>query len=195
MEVSTVSISSTDAYREWRRYQSHRLNQGVAVEADREIERIYKLIASGKKVIRALDSIVKAGVNSEGLPKLAIVRAVQDKCFLYVRHDGGMIMSARESVRSREAREMRFDFPAGTVPGRSWQQKQHFQAIVPHIPPHIRPARGLANYHILWEAEWSKVVPVDPMLLRRIGTKGDTWLVCGAWDLTEVERAVLAGRL
>lgn len=192
MEVSTVSISSTDAYREWRRYQSHRLNQGAAVEADREIERIYKLIASGKKVIRALDSIVKAGVNAEGLPKLAIVRAVQDKCYLYVRGDGSMVMSAREHPRSREAREMCFQFPAGTIPGKQWK---HFQAIVPHIPPHIRPARGLANYHILWEAEWSKVIPVDPMLLRRIGTKGDMWLVCGAWDLTEVERAVLAGRL
>lgn len=32
------------------------------------------------------------------------------------------------------------------------------------------------------------------MLLRRIG-QADLRVVCAAWDLTEVERAVLAGRI
>jgi hypothetical protein len=32
------------------------------------------------------------------------------------------------------------------------------------------------------------------MLLRRIG-QADLWIVCAAWELTEIERAVLAARV
>jgi len=65
---------------------------------------------------------------------------------------------------------------------------------VPLIPVHLRPKRGLANYHILWEAEWRRLPPVDPLLIRRLG-KGDLWVVVAAWDLTEVERAAIAARM
>jgi hypothetical protein len=58
----------------------------------------------------------------------------------------------------------------------------------------LRPKRGLANYHILFEAEWSFVAPKDPLLLRRAG-KGDLWIVCAAWELTEIERAALTARI
>ena len=66
--------------------------------------------------------------------------------------------------------------------------------MVPLIPLPLRPKRGLENYHVLWEAEWTGKVPFDPMLLRRIG-RADLWLVVAGWDLTEVERAALATRL
>ena len=66
--------------------------------------------------------------------------------------------------------------------------------MVPIVPLHLRPKRGLQNYYTLWEAEWGPIVPKDPMLLRPIG-KGDMWLVVAAWDLTEVERAALSTRL
>ena len=62
------------------------------------------------------------------------------------------------------------------------------------MPIHLRPKRGLANYHVLWEAEWTPSPPRDPFLLRRIG-KADLWLVVAQWDLTEVERAALATRV
>ena len=64
---------------------------------------------------------------------------------------------------------------------------------MPLIPVHLRPKRGLANYHILWEAEWTRTYPADPYLLRRFS--GDAWLVVAAWDLTDVERAVMSQRL
>lgn len=57
-----------------------------------------------------------------------------------------------------------------------------------------RPKRGLANYHVLWEAEWPKVPPVHPILLRRIGV-ADLWVVSAAWDLIPVEQAALAARM
>src|SRR5258708_4807132 len=52
---------------------------------------------------------------------------------------------------------------------RNGQSTHEAEAIVPLVPVHLRPKRGLENYHILWEAEWTRVVPRDPMLLRRIG--------------------------
>lgn len=46
---------------------------------------------------------------------------------------------------------------------------------------------------MLFEAEWRPEPPKDPALLRHIG--GDLYSVVAVWDLTELERAVLAGRL
>lgn len=66
--------------------------------------------------------------------------------------------------------------------------------FVPLIPLKFRPKTGIANYHILFEAEWERVVPKDPLLLRRLGA-ADLWLVVAAWDLTEVEQAALAARV
>ena len=65
---------------------------------------------------------------------------------------------------------------------------------MPIIPVHLRPKRGLANYHVLWEAEWERVVPRDPYLLRRIG-KADLWLVVAHWELSPVEMAALSTRV
>jgi len=64
--------------------------------------------------------------------------------------------------------------------------------MVPPVPPGLRPASAIGNYHVLWEAEWERVAPADPALLKHIG--GDLYAVLAVWDLTELERAVLAGR-
>jgi hypothetical protein len=85
----------------------------------------------------------------------------------------------------------RFQFPRGSFSDTGWHNAE---ATVPLIPIQHRPRRGLANYHVLWEAEWKKAVPVDPFLLRRVG-KADLWAVVAMWDLSEVERAALATRL
>ena len=78
--------------------------------------------------------------------------------------------------------------------GKGRRGSSDHKAQLPLIPVHLRPKRGLENYHILWEAEWEPIPPRDPYLLRRIG-KADLWLVVAHWDLTEVERAVLATRV
>jgi hypothetical protein len=64
---------------------------------------------------------------------------------------------------------------------------------VPLVPPNLRPARGLNRYCILFEAEWEPVPPTDPMLLRHL--HGSLYAVLAVWDLTPLERAVIAGRL
>jgi hypothetical protein len=187
METQTLDLDVGEAARLYRKYREHRAH---STPIDQEIERIYYLISKGRKVVRALASIKAAGVNEFGLPLLGIARADAARCHLTIRHDGSARMASDlKWITGNTAKSRYIEFPDGTFPARH----RAAEAMVPHIPPDIRPARGLANYHILFEANW-KDIPPDPMLLRRIG-RGDTWLVCGAWDLTEIERAVLADRI
>lgn len=186
MQTQAIVLDKAEAHKLFRKYREHR---AYSTPVDREIERIAKLVSEGKVVVQAIDSIVKAGLNAEHLPKLALARADARSCHLQAFYDGGARMSIAEWVRARAKFGTNFTFPSGTFPGLA---RGHFKAAVPLVPPDIRPKRGLENYHILFEAEWREVVPVDPMLLRRIG-KSDMWIVVGAWELTPIERAVIAG--
>lgn len=189
MQTERIQVSREEATAAWQKYQSHRHNLGPL---DDEITRIYRAISKGRMIVRASESIVKAGVGEDGLPKLAIARADQPMCILSLRGDGGGVMeSGQERWNRVRGASRRFEFARGSFTTR---KSGTFESVVPHIPPDIRPARGLQNYHVLYEALWTKRAPIDPMLLRRIG-KGDMWLVCGAWDLTPVERAVMEDRL
>jgi hypothetical protein len=82
--------------------------------------------------------------------------------------------------------------PAGTFPSAKlgWEM---LKAMAPVIPPALRPAHHLRNYHLLWEAEWSRIPrpPGDPALLKHVA--GDLYAVLAVWDLTPLEQAVLAG--
>jgi len=72
-----------------------------------------------------------------------------------------------------------------------------WSAQVPIVPPQHRPGRGMGDRIVLWEVEnwtWQTTPrpPGDPALLRPIG--GDLYAVEAVWDLTELEKLVLAGR-
>lgn len=186
MQVHPVKIDRGKARELYRTYQQHRERH---TPADREIAAIYRRIAQGQTVIRAFDSIRAAGLNEEGLPRLALARADEKFCECRVQNEGTQGIATfepRDYARSRN-RKFQVSGFAGPV---EWKKAE---AIVPLIPVHLRPTFALSNYHILWEAEWSRIYPMDPYLLRRFG--GDAWLVVAAWDLTEVERAVMAQRL
>ena len=145
-------------------------------------------------IIQALESVRLAGVRDDGFPKLAIARADQTNQFGIVHSDGSATMTPRRWGRRRNDTRLSFYWPAGSFPGRPSQRSWQGEALVPLIPLPLRPKRALENYHILWEAQWSRAVPHDPILMRRLG-KGDLWLVLCQWDLSEVERATLATRV
>jgi hypothetical protein len=193
MQTENIVVDRLEARALWRKYREH---QHYSRPIDKEIQLTYLRIAQGKVVIQALKSVVAAGVNEENLPKLAIVRADASECHYQWNGDGSARMAKDRWVKENHRRSY-IDFPAGTFPQpverthRTWSSAV---AIAPLIPIDIRPRRGLENYHVLWEAEWQRLPPVDPMLLRRIG-EADLWVVCGAWELTEVERAALAARI
>ena len=189
METQRITVSREEAGRLHRQYQEH---MHWSTPVDEEIARVYKAIEQGRMVIRALASIAAAGLGDDGLPKLAIVRADAEQCHLHLRSDGGARFATKPWSRDAHWRTY-VDVPAGSFP-EARKIGRHYAAMTPLVPIHLRPRRGLANYHILFEAEWRPIPPKDPMLLQRVG-RSDLWIVRAAWDLTEIERAVLAGRL
>lgn len=201
MKVEALTQIDREQARElWKKYQTHRNHQSPH---DAEIAAIYKRIAQGKTVIRALESIKAAGLNEHGLPKLAIARADITLCHFVMRgsrfgecqfnNDRYWNHGRGNKPPSLHSKTVQLDWPELPDLRRGFKEQWQYQATVPLIPVHLRPKRGLQNYHILWEAEWTKRYPVDPYLLRRFG--GDAWLVVAAWDLTDVERAVMSSRL
>lgn len=204
MDAQHVTVDRKEALALYRKYKEH---AAYSEPVDWEIQRTYQLLAQGKVVIKAIESVRLGGLNEKGLPKLALGPATAAACHIHRERNGSMVMapddgfwmSRGESRRFRFAEET-FAFPVQTFPIREYDGKRYYghtsahRAMTPIVPIHLRPKRGLENYHILWEAEWERVVPKDPYLLRRIG-KGDLWLVVAHWDLTEVERAALATRV
>jgi len=189
METSRIEMDRLEALRLYREYRKH---QHYAAPIDHEIQRTYKMISQGRVVIRALESIINAGFDDAGFPKLAISHAVEKKVRFFRWHNGSMRFGPGAWPRGNASKAKWFEWPENTVP--HIRNRLDGEAIVPLIPVHLRPKRGLANYHILWEAEWRRLPPVDPLLIRRLG-KGDLWVVVAAWDLTEVERAAIAARM
>ena len=195
MNVDQLVLSQDEAVKLLHRYQTHK-HYAKPNPIDAEVEHIAKMISKGKVVIRGLGSVIGAGLNEDThLPKLAIARADSPWCRLNTRKDGGATMlSGIEWADGRTARSRVFEFDAGSFPSLASVHKWSHHAIMPHIPPDIRPRRGIENYTVIWEALWEKVPPVDPILARRIG-QSDFFLVLAQWDLTEVERAVMQSRI
>ncbi len=190
METARIAMTRSEARELYEKYQAS-LHYGEAI--DREVARAYRLLGQGKLVIKAMESIKAAGLDQEGLPKLALLRADAKMCWLEMWQDGRARFQSWEGWRDRKlTNKSHLDCPAGTFPQRQ-SHVSNRKAIVPIVPLHLRPKHALSNYHILWEADW-RLVPRDPYLLRRLG-KGDLWLVVAMWDLTEVERSALQARV
>jgi hypothetical protein len=199
MQLETLGISREQAGELYRKYMTHR---AYSEPIDWEIQRAYLALSKGKVIVRALEAIKRAGLTRDFLPRLAICSAIAKHCHLKRYREGSFVMASDPWTRRQHNKFVfaneTFKFPAESFPV-GWDGKHRMgasdhRAQVPLIPLHLRPKRALANYHILWEAEWEPIPPRDPYLLRRIG-KSDLWLVVAHWDLTEIERAVLATRV
>lgn len=193
MNVVEVPVTREKARELMKAYRNHRSAQ---TPEDRAIERAYREIASGRVLIRALESIKAAGLDEQGMPKLAITRADHRRvrCSISAHSDAKFYPLRFRKSRSRWGADTweTTQHQVIEIPSLRAERSASGEAVVPLIPVHLRPQTALDNYHILWEADWH-AVPVDPMLLRRLG--GDLWIVVCAWDLTEVERAVMASRV
>lgn len=179
MNVAKLNVSQDAAREALLTYKAHR---NVYDKRDWEIERIYRQIARGKKVISVRDSISAAGFDERNRPLLAIARADDVEC--YAKVETGTVWYSH--TRGYSKRAFQLSIPAAVYKS---GQSYSLRAAIPRIPPQHRPIKAeLSNYHILWEADWEEL-PRDPMLLKRIGK--DAWVVLAAWDLTDVEINVL----
>jgi len=195
MTLDRITMDPDAAKQAYREYQA-------AVRADRSLVRShwktedvalargYKHLAKGRALLNVQTALRTAGLRDDGYPKLAIARSDLVKVFCRMNHDGGVVFRGRDTWRVPKAEQVQF--PAGTFPAFD-QLKRQVGALVPIIPPALRPKAKLENFHTLWEVEsWTLEPPRDPLLLRHLG--GDLYVVLAVWDLTELERAVLGGR-
>lgn len=193
MNVPTIELDPKVAREEFLSYK-----RSLQDRHDDELDAImrgYREAAKGRQLLLLPEVIKGAGVDERGYPKLAICRADERWCRVEIDWDGALtFIGLKDHERGwgeHRSHKRRVRLPQGTVA--NGQQLRRRDAMVPLVPPQYRPRHALSNYHILFEAEWEPVPPRDPFLLKKVA--GDLFVILAHWDLTEVERAVLTGRL
>jgi len=166
---------------------------------DEELMKMYKAMSQGKRVLALGEVFKDAGMDYDRLPKLAIARADWQWCFFRAEMHGEASFST-ESSNWGHNKQNSLHVPASFFPAEvtntAWRSRNSkcgypVKAMVPTIPATLRPDQP-KKYWILWEAEWKKDPPKDPILLYRLGEH--TFSVVAEWDLTPLERSVLFGR-
>jgi hypothetical protein len=188
MNVATITMPKKEAYDAYREYR-----EAVRANPDNQEDRIammgYRAIARGQAVIDVAAAIGAAGLDEQRRPKLALARANWEWCWL--REHGRLFTFQYDSWAPGRETRRRISFPT-TIFGENVTTTDRHRAQVPAIPPRVRPSGDLINYFILWEADW-QAPPVDPYLLRHLG--GYLYVVLAAWNLTDLERAVMRHRV
>ena len=95
MQTYKVDVDRFTAREIWRRYRDH---PSFEASADKEIRRCYQLLAQGKLIIKALESVKRAGLDEQGRPNLAICRADAEHCWLDMGHNGNATEGTRMTV-------------------------------------------------------------------------------------------------
>jgi hypothetical protein len=219
MQLDTITMDRNDARRAFIEYRT-----AVRARHDHEDEaimRAYRAASRGAALIRLGEVLgsggittcdvpvtrwdgkrkmsVEVGARPVELPALAVARA--DVLAVWtsgINSEGGCELRYTPNQITERSRERHVmangTFPAATRrrPDQHWRPR--IRAMAPNIPPQLRPAYHLRNFHLLWEAQWEldrSVPPGDPALLKHLG--GDLYAVLAVWDLTPIEQAVLAG--
>lgn len=185
--AEVVTLNKDDALEKFNEYKAAlRVSRS---QHDRMMQAVYGALSEGLGVINPRAAIIKAGIDVNGHPKLAIGRADTDTVF-FRRHwneeaffssfSGKYLVSAHKGAQSGR---QQFHFPSGTLPqvdprrvqqrdagGQVWERaiypdlyRETVKATVPIIPPEHRPTTGsLGEYSILWEVEKWEALPKPP---------------------------------
>jgi hypothetical protein len=199
MDLATIEMPVDQAKARLEEYREQLKVQRT--DQDERIAAGYRVLARGLPIIKLSESIERGGYFDNGLPKIAVARADSQDCWVHTEGPwngtGTFIYSSenpgwRPHNRGALVNSVTVRVSVSNMPDASTRRKWNAHTIMPIIPPKHRPKlRRLRGFHLLWEVEeWELVPPKDPALLRWIG--GDLWAVVAEWDLTELERAVLA---
>jgi len=170
-------------------------NHADSQEFNRACMEAYAELAEGRTLIHLSRSIQKAGLNENGMPKLAIARADRKQVYFYWGYANPVAYydcSLNYSYYDRAWPKLRRFVRMGTQhTGKNYRSGF---ALVPEIPADVRPEKGQKkDWYILWEVEkWEDkplIPPKDPYLLKHI--RGELYAVVAEWNLTEVERAIM----
>lgn len=216
MNVSQISVDRVKAAEEYKAY-SDAVKRNAGVEYLQDLKVAYGHLRRGHPVLDVWQSFAETGLDANGDPKIAVARADWPEVVLSklgnssTDHNfqavfSNQFRSPHHSWRANDRTKL-FDFakdfdvpvPRGTwtfrVDERGNLTRTAIKTKVPIIPARFVPPHGLSNYHILWEVEkWDLVTPPrDPLLLKRVSP--NVFVVLAAWELSDLERAVLRGRI
>ena len=192
-EITMDRVAAREAFLDYRKVFREEANA-----IDGELMRGYKELAAGRQLIRLSETIRAAGADELHRPKLAIARADEERVTFNRNRAGAVTFSPNvgwnQMARASDRVIRLGDGTLPTLPDGMWGiSERDWAAIMPIIPPRLRPPHNLSNYHVLWEAVWTKPqtrrAPHDPALLKHIG--GDVYAVLAVWDLTPLEQSVL----
>jgi hypothetical protein len=211
MNVTTITMDPEKAAAKIAAWMQEKHADQAVVKA--QCLKGYEALAEGKKLIQLDAAIRGGGFFESGFPKLAIARADRDRVYFEwsanrteARYDAHHNMPYSSRGRRSPTLERTIDMQRlheqwHTVGGeRRWQITLQGVAQVPLLPADCRPHAGqLRDWFILWEVEkWVAIGKEpqpdrDPLLLERVA--GQLYAVLAEWELTELERAVMAGAL
>jgi hypothetical protein len=185
MNVDTITISPDEAERKLA--AARLLSERQRLPEDDRFEQLYRAIRGGARIMHLYDAFRQTGLNDKGQPKLAIARADWRTVHLIHRIDRRVACGfSSDPVWNYRATRRNIVLPAGTF-GMDEEKLTwgRLYSPVPYVPPNVRPAYHLRNYHILFEVEQWSVYPHDPYLLKHVG--GPLYQVMAEWDLTPLE--------
>jgi hypothetical protein len=193
MNVPTLTMPVEEAKVAYREYRKH-----LGPNPDRRDTAVlmgYRDLAKGRGILDLHEAFRKTGIDEAGRPRLVIGRA--DWAHAHFRRMGSdEVQFTADGNWPRRQAPSPFTavvLPVGVLPTLPWNRTpcpvSHARAMTPLIPPRLRPEGELSRYHILWEAVWENMPPVDPLLLRHL--TGRLYAVLATWDLTSLERLVL----
>lgn len=188
MDVATITMPKEKAIEAYRAYRKS-VRENPDNKADQAAMLGYQALARGKAVIDIQKAFHAAGLDSLGRPKLALGRAHWKIVDFWAGYGKEVLNFKGVGLNGKGATYLEQSVRPWSEPNQLLSQKR-WRALVPMVPPNIRPGKTqLHLYHILWEASWEEA-PVDPFLLKHL--IGPLFAVLAAWDLTEMERAVMS---
>jgi hypothetical protein len=172
------------------------LNNSQKTREDERLQSLYAAVSKGARVINVANAFKATGLNEQGQPKLALVRADQTQIWFHPRKHFERWSSANSGSGGFSPSQWwnhlctakNYVLPQDVFDHQKLTSKL-LHSRVPHIPPKIRPTIHLRNFHILFEVENWEEYPVDPYLLRRI--EGHLFVVVAEWELTALEASLL----
>lgn len=195
MDTPTIQMDPAEARKKLRAYRQRR--RLLADEEYATAAKAYAALAEGTPLIDMHEVLEHVPYDDHLRPAVALARADRKEVYVELR-DGRITFDARLRAGWGQAtRGLVLTFPSGH-PDRRYSPRAGF-SLVPMIPPEKVPKTGtFRDWFILWEVEtWSDhslrgTPDRDPLLLRRITSS--LFAVLAEWDLTDLERRIMAGR-
>jgi hypothetical protein len=200
MNVPLITMPREEARVQLRQYRTalHR-------RADAEYQAVVaglEALADGTPIIGLADAIAAGGFDASGRPNLAVARADRGQVRMWWDGNQAHFDTSRGTAGAGPSmrRTVQVERPDAAPRSSGAWWRPHGYALVPMIPAAVRNSvrYTTAQCFILFEVEQWSDTPLgarpdrDPYLLRHL--HGDAYAVLAEWDLTDLERLVMAGR-